>query len=121
MKRRDFIRSGLLGGAAAIVGPTLTSCQKSSQSNAVENIPKAFELDEITISELQEGMQSGRLTARSIVEMYLSRIDDIDKNNQKLSSVLEVNPDVLTIADKLTKQMRLTEKMQKSGVQEGFQ
>ncbi|MFC2165683.1 amidase [Acidobacteriota bacterium] len=101
MKRRDFLRCGLVGGAAAIAGPTLTSCQKSSQSNVVENIPKAFELEEITISELQEGMETGRLTARSIAEMYLSRIDDIDKNNQKLSSVLEVNPDLLTIADNL--------------------
>jgi len=90
-----------LGGAAAVAGPTFSSCQKSSKSNAVENIPKVFELEEITIAELQEGMQSGRLTARSIVEMYLSRIDDIDQNNQKLSSVLEVNPDVLVIADKL--------------------
>jgi len=101
MKRRDFIRSGLLGGAAAVAGPTFSSCQKSSKSNAVENIPKVFELEEITIAKLQEGMQSGRLTARSIAEMYLSRIDDIDQNNQKLRSVLEVNPDVLAIADKL--------------------
>ena len=101
MKRRDFLRCGLLGGAAAIAGPTMSSCQKSSQSKAVENIPEGFQLEEMTIAELQEGMQSGRLTSRSITEMYLSRIEDIDQNNQKLKSVLEVNPDALTIAARL--------------------
>lgn len=101
MKRREFLRFGMVGGAAAIAAPTFSSCQKSSQPNSVESIPKAFELEEITIAELQEGMRSGRWTARSIVEMYLSRIEDIDHNNQGLKSVLEVNPEALSIADKL--------------------
>ena len=34
MKRRDFLRCGLVGGVAAVAGSTLTSCQKSSLSNA---------------------------------------------------------------------------------------
>jgi len=106
MRRRDFLRCGFLGGAAAIAGPTLSSCQKGAQSSADEIVNNAFELEEITIAELQEEMQSGRLTARSIAEMYLSRIDDIDHNNQELKSVLELNPDALAIADRLDAERR---------------
>jgi amidase len=101
MKRRDFLRCGLVGGAAAIAGPTLNSCQKGFDSSAAKTAVKSFQLEEITIAELQNEMQSGRLTAHSVTEMYLSRIDDIDHNNQMLKSVLEVNPDALDIADAL--------------------
>jgi amidase len=67
---------------------------------------KAWELDEVTVAQLQEGMQSGKYTARSITEMYLARIQEIDRNGPTLKSVLEVNPDALAIADQLDKERR---------------
>lgn len=60
-----------------------------------------FELNEITISGLQRGMVEGRYTARSVVELYLSRIDAMDLAGPALRSILEVNPDVLAAADAL--------------------
>jgi hypothetical protein len=42
-------------------------------------VAQAFELEEVTIAELQRGMQTGQLTARSIVESYLKRIEEIDQ------------------------------------------
>jgi amidase len=63
-----------------------------------------FELDELTIAELQEGMRSGRYTARSLAEMYLKRIDAIDRSGPTLRSVIEINPDALTIADSLDRE-----------------
>jgi len=66
----------------------------------------AFELDEITIEELQHGMESGRFTAQSIAEKYLARIEAIDGNGPALKSVIETNPDALTIADSLDKERR---------------
>ena len=60
-----------------------------------------FELDEITIGELQDGMRSGKYTARSITEKYLARIEEIDKHGPGINSVIEVNPDALAIADEL--------------------
>lgn len=99
MKRRDFLHCGLVGGTVAAAGLTLPSCQKSSKSDDSKISPGVFELEEMTIADLQEEMQSGRLTASSITEMYLSRIDNIDRSNQMLRSVLEVNPDALAIAD----------------------
>ena len=68
--------------------------------------PNAFELDEVTIAELQEAMKSGKYTARQIVEKYLKRIEEIDKNGPKINSVLEVNPDALAIADQLDKERK---------------
>src|SRR5947208_12002455 len=51
-------------------------------------------------------MQSGRDTARSLVEKYLARIEQIDRNGPSLHSVLETNPDALTIADALDAERR---------------
>jgi amidase len=62
---------------------------------------KPFELDEITIPELQDGMKSGKYTARSLVEKYAARIDEIDKRGPAVNAILELNPDALSIADAL--------------------
>jgi amidase len=62
---------------------------------------KGFAMDEMTIRELQVGMNSGTMTARSITEMYLERITTIDQSGPSLKSVIEVNPDALSIADAL--------------------
>ena len=60
-------------------------------------------IEEITISELQDKMKSGELSARKLTEMYLQRIKEIDP---KLNSVLETNPDALKIADELDKERK---------------
>jgi amidase len=60
-----------------------------------------FDLEEATIADLQQRMQSGRETARSLAEKYLARIDAIDRQGPALHSVIETNPDALTIADQL--------------------
>jgi amidase len=46
-------------------------------------------------------MESGRFTARSITDLYLARIEEIDKKGPSLNSVIEVNPEARTIADAL--------------------
>lgn len=56
-------------------------------------------LIEATIDEMQEKMNSGELTSKDLVLMYLYRISTLDKNN--VNSVLEVNPDALHIAASL--------------------
>ena len=58
-------------------------------------------LQEWTISELQSMMAAGELTAHHLTELYLERIDAIDQNGPKLNSVIETNPDALTIASSL--------------------
>jgi amidase len=60
-----------------------------------------FPLEEATVAQLQDSMASGRYSARQIAELYLRRIEEIDGKGPALRSVIEVNPDALSIADTL--------------------
>jgi len=68
------------------------------------NSPSEFErlsLEDITVSELQDRYESGDLSTRQVVQAYLNRIEEIDRNGPALNSVLTVNPNALEIADQL--------------------
>jgi amidase len=60
-----------------------------------------FELNELSVAQLQEGMTSGRFTSRRLVDLYVQRIAQIDAAGPRLRSVIEVNPDATSIADAL--------------------
>jgi amidase len=106
-QRRNFLKKGAIGAAAAAfagargVGASVTSNAKIAEA---PRPVAAFELDEITFGELQEGMKSGKYTARAIAEKYLARIAEIDASGPALKSVIETNPDVLAIAETLDKE-----------------
>jgi amidase len=97
MKRRNFIQNlGLVGAAVPVLQACTPPDKKLPEANsAADN----FALNEITIDELQQKMQSGEYTARSIAETYLKRIEAIDNNGPTINSVIEINPDALAIAD----------------------
>jgi hypothetical protein len=96
MNRSDGVsrRVFLAGGAA------LGAVKLSEQAGSCAELP-AFELDEVTISSLQEGMAGGKYTAQSLTELYLRRIESIDGQGPAIHSVLETNSDALEIARKL--------------------
>ncbi len=58
-------------------------------------------MEELTITELQQRMAAGQLTARQLTEAYLARIAAIDQAGPRLNAVIETNPDALEIADAL--------------------
>jgi len=66
----------------------------------------SFPLEEATVAQLQEAMTSGKYTSRQITELYLKRIDEIDRRGPTLRSVIEVNPDAVTIASALDEERR---------------
>ncbi len=53
------------------------------------------------VARLQAQMQSGAITSRELVRVYLARIDAIDKHGPALNSIIELNPDALAIAQAL--------------------
>jgi amidase len=65
-----------------------------------------FELNEGSIGTLQDGLKSGRYTARSIAQLYVNRIELIDKRGPAINSVVELNPDALSIADELDREYK---------------
>ncbi len=63
-----------------------------------------MQLEEVTISELQEEMTAGNITARQLTEMYIERIQAFDKKGPNLQSVVEINPDAVDIAQELDRE-----------------
>jgi amidase len=121
-ERRRFLRAGAMAGASAALAPVMRASGIDVRDNAradrslggsapgtngVDSV-QPFELDEITVDQLQQGMASGKWTARSITEEYLARIDSIDTNGPAIRSVIEMNPDALAIAEALDKQRKAT-------------
>src|SRR5580704_14247833 len=104
--RRRFLQASLLGGAAVAAGPVLQPVFGASRGNSAAAEVPAFELDEITIGELQDGMKSGKYSAHAITEKYLARIAAIDKSGPSVNSVIETNPDALEIAEALDKERK---------------
>ena len=103
--RRDFLRSSAIAGLVAVSQPAIA---RAARWQTVERGPavKPFELEELTVSELQAGMKSGKWTARSLVEKYLSRIGEIDKRGPAVNSVIELNPDAHQIAETLDRERK---------------
>lgn len=58
-------------------------------------------LNEITITALQDMLQKKTISVEEAVQEYINRIKTIDACENGLNSVLEINPDALTIAKQL--------------------
>src|SRR6266849_3417533 len=98
--RRDFLRTGGMLAAGMSVSPLLAACATVGMPGANINV------EEISIAELQAAMAAKRLDAESLVQMYLTRIQAIDRSGPTLRSVQEINPDALPIARALDEERR---------------
>ncbi len=106
VNRRGFLNSGVLTGMAA-AGLHSVSLAGEAAADTVERAAiKPFEFGETTVADLQQGMQSGRLTARSITEKYLARIEEVDKHGPAVNSIIELNPDALATAEELDRERK---------------
>jgi len=110
--RRKFLQAAFTAGGTAALYPALGAGRvvtPLAESAAPE--VKPFELEEVTIAELQDGMKSGKFTARSLVEKYRARIDEVDKpaadkGGPALNAIIELNPDALSIAQALDQERK---------------
>ena len=103
--RREFVKLGALAGAtAAVAGTSACALQGPAGAGGQSADPTDFELNEVTIQELQAAMASGERTARSITEAYLDRIESFDRQGPSLRSVIETNPDALDFAEQLDRE-----------------
>ncbi|MDF2908280.1 MAG: amidase [Herbinix sp.] len=68
-------------------------------------------LNEITITQLQDKYKNKMLTVKEAVQNYIHRIEEYDQGEDGLNSVLEINPDALIIAEELDRKGFQTEKL----------
>ncbi|MDI5895969.1 amidase [Flavobacterium algoritolerans] len=109
MKRRSFLTTATLA-SAGLTTLLITGCtsgtKKEKDSVSVEDSNAVFELDEETIGSLREKLASGKYTSEQLVQLYLKRIEAIDKNGPQLNSVIEVNLDAVAIAVIMDKEFK---------------
>ncbi|KIY46656.1 amidase signature enzyme [Fistulina hepatica ATCC 64428] len=84
----------------------LASCAFASLTTPAETLfpmPKCqgLDLEEATVSQLQDWMSRGLLNSKQLVACYVRRIDQVDS---MIKSVIEMNPDAFTIADELDRE-----------------
>jgi amidase len=95
--RRRFIGT-TAAGSAVLLGGGLTSLVSQFASAAHD-----FEFLEATIPELQAAMASGQVSSKDLVKGYLRRIRSL---NPLLHSVIETNPNAVSIAQHLDNERR---------------
>ncbi|NVO20775.1 MAG: amidase [Bacteroidetes bacterium] len=106
MDRRNFLNKGSIGVAALGIAACTRIVSRKDDSPLEPYVPVPFDLDEITIEQLQQRMTSGELSSRKITQMYLDRIQEIDKAGPKLNAIIELNPDALANADAMDKERK---------------
>jgi amidase len=93
LDRRRFLTLAGLATAASFARP-------------LELFAQNLELEELTIAAMQDAMRGGSLTARKLAELYLARIEAMDKRGPAINAMIELNPDALAIADMLDRERR---------------
>lgn len=103
MNRRIFLKNSSAAGISVTALGFAASNNKTpvtvKEAPVTESLD--FALNEITIDSLQEKMKSGTYTSKTVTQLYLDRIQQIDKAGPHLNSVIELNPDALSIAESM--------------------
>lgn len=104
MKRRTFLTTTTLAsvGLTTLLFEGCNNSKKDIEDKKVAiDAAEAFVLDEETISSLGKKLDSGKYSSEQLVELYLRRIENIDKNGPKLNAIIEINPDAVSIAKQM--------------------
>ena len=84
----------------------ISDCTSHKQKESATNPIDSKWLEEITVSQLQAGYMDGSYTVKDVVAAYLGRINEIDKLGPALNSIIMVNPDAISIAEELDREMK---------------
>jgi amidase len=108
--RRAFLNHVAVLGAAAAGGISAPDALPPATAGLARTppVPPPFDLEEITVAELQAGMAAGRYTSRGVVEQYLARIAAMDRAGPSLQSIIETNPEALDLAERLDRERGAT-------------
>jgi amidase len=89
--------------AAALVAAALAAAVSAQRAPAAASSapPASYDVTEKSIEALQRSMESGEVTSRRLVDLYLARIDAYDKQGPALNAIVAVNPRAREAADAL--------------------
>ena len=99
-------RSNFLYASATVITGAVIAENAIILSALAQGASRSFEFEEATIGQLQIQMQRRALSARELTESYLRRIERIDKRGASINSVIETNPEALSIAAELDGERR---------------
>ncbi|WP_167604831.1 amidase [Maribellus sediminis] len=102
MKRRSFFKTGALGGSVLAISG-IAACTAENTATQTDIDLTDFDLNEVTVSALQQKMEAGELSSETICKKYLERIEKVDPF---LRSVIELNPDALEIARQMDEERK---------------
>jgi amidase len=100
--KNNLIKKSILIAVPLII---LIFCQPNTTKAPGKPADKTY-LEEITITQLQQGYRQGKYTISRVVKDYLERIAAIDQNGPKLNSIMRINPDALQMAAELADEMQ---------------
>ena len=106
LSRRTFVRAAIGVSITSLANSVPAPLHASPHEDRAPLSPDGFELEEVSVKQLQEGMESGRWTSRSIAEAYLGRIEAVDRKGPNLGSLMETNKAALEIADGLDRERK---------------
>ncbi len=103
MKRRDFLTTPtfVTGVVVSAAGAPPSRAEDAKGANGGAPADEHFEWLEASAADLSRAMAEGRTTAVALAQAYLARIAAIDQAGPKLASLLELNPDALSLAAQL--------------------
>src|SRR5437870_9741077 len=96
--RRKFLGTTALSSAALLSGGITSFLRQSASASH-----GGFDFVEKSILELQAAMASGQLTSHELTQGYIRRIQSL---NPLLNSVIETNPNAISIAQQLDNERR---------------
>jgi len=92
----------ILATGMAVTGCSLNAKKPEvAKEQAVVTDYRATGILAKSLPEIVEALQKGEITSEALVQLYLDRIEAVDKSGPTLQAVLVVNPDVLAEAKKL--------------------
>ena len=99
---RPHVRNALLPLLVFVCAPAATpAIQGQAGRTAKATSVAEFDVMERSIEELQQAMQSRQVTSRQLVDIYLARIGEYDKQGPALNAIKAVNPRAREAADVL--------------------
>ncbi len=93
-----------LTGVIILLGLVVSCVYEPNREQVMDS--DAFPLLEMKVEDLRKAYDEKVYSITEVTELYLERIDSIDKEGPALNSLITLNPDALTIAEELDRELQ---------------